>query len=209
MKLRKLDRGASKILPCRSASVIARKRSCRKVMFSPVSICPLGVGITGTRSLPGVGMYPPPPDIRPQGGVDNHPPLTWNHEIRLASGRYASYWNDFLFIPGIIRIRDSAVHSCRFTARALLLSAGLRSLDESPADFPLVRLPALLLQVVGRELVRVLLVDDLLVVQISAGVSDLIDTSSVSVLKSSEKKVQKMFLDIQWCQRIIRLTRKG
>ena len=154
----------------------------------------MGVGITGTRSLPGVGMYPPPPDIRPQGGVDNHPPLTWNHEIRLASGRYASYWNDFLFIPGIIRIRDSVVHSCRFSARALLLGAGLGSLDDSPADLPLVRLPALLLQVVGRELVRVLLVHDLLVVQISAGAPDLIDTSSVCVLKSSEKMYEICFL---------------
>ena len=115
------------------------------------SFCLRGwMGISGTLPLwlggyfQGASTHPPPHRTSRKVGYP-HPPMTWNHEIRLANGRYTSYWNAFLFIPWIVRIDASVVHSRRFSTWDLFLSAGLWSLDDSPADFPLVRLPALLL----------------------------------------------------------------
>ena len=84
--------------------VTARQRSLGKVMFSQVcailstgiSVVPcsfLGVGISGTRSLMGVGMSA---DWIPATFLPPTPEMGYNG-IRLASGRCASYWNAFLF----------------------------------------------------------------------------------------------------------------
>ena len=131
----------------------ARKRSCWKVMFSQVSVCPRGwvgisgtrmhssrmrlflggcmphappvdrqtpvkilpcpklhrclsvnrgwVGISGTRSLPGVGggwVCPgvgTPSQMELGGGY--HPQDMRYQRIRLASGWYITYWNAVLF----------------------------------------------------------------------------------------------------------------
>ena len=96
-------------------------------------------------------------------------------------------------IPGILR-NYSIIPCCWFCAWTLVLGAWLWSFYHSSADLPLMRFPALFLQVVSGELVLVFFVDNLLVVQISAFIPDLVDASSVRVLKSSENNLWKCYL---------------
>ena len=77
----------------------ARRRSCGKVMFSQVSVCPQEGGYLfpgdgyvcnqvpsrGGEYVQGWVPTPPNPDMRP-----------WIPQIRSASRRFASYWNAFL-----------------------------------------------------------------------------------------------------------------
>ena len=92
-----------------------RNSSCGKVMFSQTCVknsvhgeggcLPKGMlgythpprADTPSRQTP-LGQTPPsrwtPPLSRPPG---RHPPALWDARIRSTSGRYASYWNAFLF----------------------------------------------------------------------------------------------------------------
>ena len=65
------------------------QRSWAKVIFSQTSVCPRGVSASVH-----AGIYPEsthPPDQTPP------PPREADLSIRSTSGRYASYWNAFLF----------------------------------------------------------------------------------------------------------------
>ena len=53
---------------------------------------------------------PPRPDKRPSPGADPPPPPKADCSIRLTSGRYASYWNAFLFNLLFIK-KDQSYHS--------------------------------------------------------------------------------------------------
>ena len=88
------------ILITRYQIITTFQGSCGKVMFSQISVCPLGVGISGPMSFLGV---PSPFEgwVCPGEGT----PQTWNlnlgyHRIWLASGRYAS----FLVIAAIFQL---------------------------------------------------------------------------------------------------------
>ena len=86
------------------------QRSWAKVIFSQACVCPQG----GSASVH-AGIYPPltrpprdqtppapdPPGTRPPLAPDpprHQPPREADSSIRSTSGRYASYWNAFLFV---------------------------------------------------------------------------------------------------------------
>ena len=86
----------------------ARKRSCGKVMFSKVSVCSQGYLCSHVLFRGWVSMVPGPfwggrglyVQREGVGTPIPNPSVTWHlgcHVIQSTSGRYASYWNAFLF----------------------------------------------------------------------------------------------------------------
>ena len=69
------------------------QRSWAKVIFSQASVCRQG---GGEGCLPQCMLGYTPPRTRPHLGADT-PPREADSSIRSTSGRYASYWNAFLF----------------------------------------------------------------------------------------------------------------
>ena len=95
----------------------ARKRSLRRLCFyTCLSFCSRGGGtwagtppgryppLAGT--LPGqvhpLAGTPPPGQVHPPGRYTPSPPPAVHAGIRSASGRYASYWNAFLFVNSFL-----------------------------------------------------------------------------------------------------------
>ena len=83
------------------------QRSWAKVMFLQACVCPRGGGVSASVHA-GIPTPPPWADAPPPPGADppqsrhppgpGSPPPEADCSIRLTSGRYASYWNAFLFV---------------------------------------------------------------------------------------------------------------
>ena len=98
----------------RSGSILVvtvRKRSCGKIMLSQVCVknSVHRGGCTPSRQTPlPLGRHPPPTDTPGQTPLGRHPPPPWadthlplgrppSRANSCCSGRYATYWNSFLF----------------------------------------------------------------------------------------------------------------
>ena len=86
------------------------QRSWAKVIFLQATVCPQGGGVSAsvhagisprTRQPPGPGTHPPPDQapipLEQTPWTRQTPPREAHFSIRSTSGRYASYWNAFLF----------------------------------------------------------------------------------------------------------------
>ena len=94
--------------------ITGRNEVVAKVMFLQVCVCPQGGGclpqcMLGCHTPPGTRQAPPPPHPgtrqtppktrhTPSPGPGRPPPREADSSIRSTSGRYASYWNAFLFL---------------------------------------------------------------------------------------------------------------
>ena len=107
--------------------VTGRNEVVAKVMFLQVSVCPRGGGGRVSASVH-AGMpdpplhqaHPPPDQAPPQDQADpprtrQTPPPEADSSIRSTSGRYAFYWNAFLFSLPLLIYTDSSfvgTYSC-------------------------------------------------------------------------------------------------
>ena len=95
--------------------ITGRNEVVAKVMLLLVSV----ILLTGGRCLPQcmLGYHTPPPESRHPPGADNPPPREADSGIWSMSGRYASYWNAFLYncaFPKISQVSLSRTLSFSF-----------------------------------------------------------------------------------------------
>ena len=86
-----------------SAHIYRPQRSWAKVIFSQAPVCPQGGGVclSACWDIPPLHQTPrPSPQVPDPPGPPPQtiPPREADSSIRSTSGRYASYWNAFLFV---------------------------------------------------------------------------------------------------------------
>ena len=112
-----------------------RNEVVAKVMFLQVCVCPQGGRVSASvhagmpdppdqADPPGTGRHPPGPGRHPPDQADTPgpgrpptpprnrqtPPQEEDSSIRSTSGRYASYWNAFLFLDFIVLFQKNLNH---------------------------------------------------------------------------------------------------